>query len=84
MTRLKEGVGISRPYPDSKYFKLVLIVAGEASADLHGSNLVHAMKRLDPRIIFYGIGGKKKEEVGAKNPIISPGIYVVGFKAPFS
>jgi len=75
---LKEGVGISRPYPDSKNFKLALIVAGEASADLHGSNLVHAMKRLDPRIIFYGIGGKKMEDAGVKILISSADIAVVG------
>ena len=84
MTRLKEGVGISRPYPDSKNFKLVLIVAGEASADLHGSNLVHAMKRLDPRIIFYGIGGKKMEDAGVKILISSADIAVVGLTEVFS
>ena len=83
MTRLKEGVGISRPYPDSKNFKLVLIVAGEASADLHGSNLVHAMKRLDPQIIFYGIGGKKMEDAGVKILIPSADIAVVGFTEVF-
>ncbi|MBW2217278.1 MAG: hypothetical protein JRF34_08805, partial [Deltaproteobacteria bacterium] len=46
--------------------KSVVIIAGEASADLHGSNLVTAMKRLDPGIVFSGIGGKKMEQAGVK------------------
>jgi len=47
--------------------KKVLIVAGEASGDLHGANLVRAMLALDPGLDFYGIGGPKMEffaEVG--------------------
>jgi len=78
LTRLKEGVGISRPYPDSRNFKRVLIVAGEASADLHGSNLVKAMKRLDHQTSFYGIGGKKMEDAGVKILVSSSDIAVVG------
>jgi len=42
----------------------VLIVAGEASGDLHGANLVHALRRLDPLLRFYGIGGKNLQEAG--------------------
>jgi len=72
------GVGISRPYPDSRNFKRVLIVAGEASADLHGSNLVKAMKRLDHQTSFYGIGGKKMEDAGVKILVSSSDIAVVG------
>ncbi|MBN2418043.1 MAG: lipid-A-disaccharide synthase [Deltaproteobacteria bacterium] len=39
--------------------KNILIVAGEASGDLHGANLVKAMKELDRDIQFQGIGGDK-------------------------
>ena len=42
--------------PDSK---LVVIVAGEASADLHGSNLVMAMKRLVPTSSSGASAGRK-------------------------
>ena len=31
-----------------------MIVAGEASGDLHGGNLVQAMHKIDPEIRFYG------------------------------
>jgi len=56
----------------------VVIVAGEASADLHGSNLVKAMKRLEPGIIFWGIGGKKMERAGVKLLFSSSDMAVVG------
>ena len=59
-------------------FKLVAIVAGEASGDLHGSNLVEAMKRLDPGIVFCGIGGKKMERAGVKILTSSSDMAVVG------
>ncbi len=62
----------------SKDFKFVVIVAGEASADLHGSNLVKAMKRLDPGIVFWGVGGRKMEEAGVKILFSSSEMAVVG------
>jgi lipid-A-disaccharide synthase len=58
--------------------KLVLIVAGEASGDLHGSNLVRAMKRLDPGFTFLGIGGKNMEDAGVNVLISCSDIAVVG------
>jgi len=44
--------------------KLILIVAGEASGDLHGSQLVRAMKFEEPGLSFYGVGGNKLKEAG--------------------
>ncbi len=58
--------------------KLILIVAGEASADLHGSNLVRAMKNLDPGITFRGIGGKRMENAGVEILFSSSDMAVVG------
>ena len=37
----------------------VMIIAGEASGDLHGAQLARAMRRLDPDIRFKGMGGKQ-------------------------
>jgi lipid-A-disaccharide synthase len=37
----------------------VLIIAGEASGDLHGASLMREMKFIDKDISFYGIGGDK-------------------------
>ena len=64
--------------------KIVLIIAGEASADLHGSNLVRAMKRLDPKISFLGIGGEKMENEGVKILFSSSDMAVVGLTEVFS
>ncbi|UCD84557.1 MAG: lipid-A-disaccharide synthase [Deltaproteobacteria bacterium] len=45
--------------------KRVLIVAGEASGDLHGANLIKAVKQKEPRVEFYGVGGRRMEGAGA-------------------
>ena len=42
----------------------VLMVAGEASGDLHASNLVRAIKRIEPSARFHGVGGRKLEAAG--------------------
>lgn len=42
-----------------------MIVAGEASADLHASNLVRELKSLEPQIEIYGAGGDKMKAAGA-------------------
>lgn len=40
------------------------IIAGEASGDLHGSNLIKALKQLDPDAVFRGFGGDKMRTEG--------------------
>ena len=40
------------------------IIAGEASGDLHGSNLIRELKKLDARATFRCWGGDKMEEAG--------------------
>jgi lipid-A-disaccharide synthase len=42
----------------------ILIVAGEASGDLHGGHLVQALKAQQPQLRFEGIGGKHMQEAG--------------------
>jgi lipid-A-disaccharide synthase len=44
----------------------VLIIAGEASGDLHGANLVKAIRAVDPSIIFRGVGSKHMLEAGVE------------------
>ena len=64
--------------------KHVLIVAGEASGDLHGANLVRAMKKLDRDILFQGIGGDKMVIGGVEIIEHSSQMAVVGFTEVFS
>ena len=45
-----------------KYF----IIAGEASGDLHASNLMHELKRLDPQADFLCLGGDKMAAQGGR------------------
>jgi lipid-A-disaccharide synthase len=44
--------------------KNVLIVAGEASGDLHGASLIRELKKLDSPLKIFGIGGDKMQAVG--------------------
>ncbi len=42
------------------------IIAGERSGDLHGSNLVKAIKKIDPDAVFRGFGGDYMKESGVE------------------
>ena len=46
--------------------KRVLIIAGEASGDLYGGNLVKAIRTVDPSIYFVGMGGLHMREAGVR------------------
>lgn len=54
------------------------MVAGEASADLHGSNLVKAIKASCPGVAFCGIGGTNMKQAGVKILVSSSDMAVVG------
>lgn len=42
------------------------VIAGEASGDLHGSNLIRELKRKDPGAVFRCWGGDKMQEAGGE------------------
>ena len=44
--------------------KNLMIIAGEISGDLHGASLIKELKKLDPEINIFGIGGDKMQEAG--------------------
>ena len=44
----------------------IMIVAGEASGDLHGAGLVRAMKKADPQLRFFGMGGSEMKKSGVE------------------
>ncbi|MFC1488648.1 lipid-A-disaccharide synthase [Thermodesulfobacteriota bacterium] len=64
--------------------KSVMIIAGEASGDLHGSNLVKAMHEKDDTLFFFGIGGQALKDAGVKIFIDAPELSVVGITEVFS
>ena len=61
-----------------------MIVAGEASGDLHGAHLVREMKAADPSLSFCGVGGRNLEEEGVRLVARSSDMAVVGFTEVFS
>jgi len=46
--------------------KTILITAGEASGDTHAANLVKNLKKLNPDLSFFGIGGAKMQDAGVE------------------
>ena len=51
--------------------KRIMIVTGEASGDLHGANLIKAVKALSADTRFFGVGGQKMAAAGCE--ILIPG-----------
>ena len=68
----------NRQDKESASKKQVMIVAGEASGDLHGGNLVQAMHKINPEIIFYGVGGRNLKEAGVELIADAADMAVVG------
>ncbi len=58
--------------------KKVMIIAGEASGDLHGARLVTAMQAENPELSFCGMGGKELAAVGVELLFDAKRIAVVG------
>ncbi|MHB9097460.1 MAG: lipid-A-disaccharide synthase [Syntrophales bacterium] len=58
--------------------RTVMIVAGEASGDLHGGNLVRAMRAMDPHLSFYGVGGNRMRTEGVELLADAADMAVVG------
>lgn len=59
--------------------KRVLIIAGEASGDLHGANLIKSVRRINSNIHFSGIGSKHMQDAGVDILFKADKIAVVGF-----
>jgi len=58
--------------------KKILIIAGEASGDLHGANLVKALHELAPDLQVYGVGSRRMREAGVTMLADASEISVVG------
>jgi lipid-A-disaccharide synthase len=56
----------------------IMIVAGEASGDMHGGNLARAIKRLVPGVRLVGMGGTRMREAGVETLVDISDISVVG------
>lgn len=56
----------------------VMVVAGEASGDMHAANFVRATQEINPGIHFYGMGSTQMQNAGVELLIDCSDIAVVG------
>lgn len=59
--------------------KRVMIIAGEASGDLHGAGVVRELKRIGPTLDVFGVGGDKMQEAGMELIYHIREINIMGF-----
>ncbi|MCK5012899.1 MAG: lipid-A-disaccharide synthase [Candidatus Omnitrophica bacterium] len=59
--------------------KHLVVVAGEASGDMHAAHLIETIHRLDPSITFSGLGGPKMKAAGVHLHEDLTKMAVVGF-----
>jgi lipid-A-disaccharide synthase len=59
--------------------KKILIIAGEASGDLHASHLLLELKKQYPDLYAFGLGGEKLKAAGAEIMTDLTKLAVVGF-----
>jgi len=62
----------------------IMIIAGEASGDIHGAHLVKAMQASSRDLAFFGIGGNALRQAGVRVFIDNAEIAVVGISEAFS
>jgi lipid-A-disaccharide synthase len=56
----------------------VMLVAGEASGDLHGADLLTALRTHRPDVQVFGIGGERLREVGMQTVVDAGDVATVG------
>jgi lipid-A-disaccharide synthase len=66
------------PEVNDKASPSVMLVAGEASGDLHAASLVHELRQRIPAVRTMGMGGPKMREAGVDIRFDSSGIGVIG------
>lgn len=57
----------------------VLISAAESSSDAHGAELLKALRRIDPNVRAFGIGGSKLEAAGLRRIVRAEDLLAMGF-----
>lgn len=62
--------------PSPKHF---IIIAGEASGDMHAAHLVTEIKKLNPNITFSGLGGQNMQQAGVELYTDMTRLAVIGF-----
>jgi lipid-A-disaccharide synthase len=63
--------------------RIVLLVAGEASGDLHGAALVSALRQRDPDIEVWGVGGERLRQAGMHILVDTAAVTTMGIVETF-
>ncbi|MDT8446012.1 MAG: lipid-A-disaccharide synthase [bacterium] len=58
----------------------LMVIAGEASGDLHGGHVIAELKKLMPQVELFGTGGQQLEQAGTKLFYRAEDMAVIGFK----
>lgn len=61
----------------------VLLVAGEASGDVHGAALLQALRQADPALAVYGVGGDRLRAAGMHILVDTARVATMGFVETF-
>ena len=56
----------------------ILISAGEASGEMYGAGLIQALRRHDPSLEFFGVGGERMRDAGCDTVVDAKDLAVVG------
>jgi len=56
----------------------ILISAGEASGEMYGAQLIEALRRRDPSLEFFGVGGDRMRAAGCDTVVDARDLAVVG------
>ena len=59
------------------------LIAGETSGDLHGANLIKALKNEDPNATFHIVGGDLMQEAAGEKAVIHTCNGFYGFCGSF-
>jgi len=83
MSRLQSTAASALPEQPQTARRKVLLVAGEASGDVHGATLVRALRRRDPSLDVYGIGSERLREAGMHILVDTAAVATMGFVETF-
>src|SRR6266571_516205 len=73
--------GVSRAWRVPARPRRLLLVAGEASGDLHGADLVRALRASVPDLEVFGVGGERLREAGMETVADVGQVATMGLKA---
>ena len=60
------------------FSRRILISAGEASGEMYGAQLIEELRRQEPTLEFFGVGGQRMREAGCDTVIDTKDLAVVG------